>query len=232
MAGEERQSRMKFLITFLLLPPSAVTGQIRDHHQAEEQAEEGVRVTEIHGAAPVAMAHIASFYVDKATPGSDHETGNLHILYTDGIEVIETLPPKDKSADAKVALNQEGFADIEVADDKRTIGWTEMFDTCCTSYSIPLAVTVYRSGRRVLHIRQGLMVWYWTFLDGGNRFAVVWGPTHGPEAGDYQLYEAKTGRMLSEAHGDPDIQGLSAKAPKWAKQVEEQMHKQPSVVYP
>jgi hypothetical protein len=68
------------------------------------------------------------------------------------------------------------------------------------------------------------MVWYWTFLDGGKKIAAVWGTTHGPEIGDYQLYDARTGQILSEALGDVDIQALQPNAPKWAKETERKMH--------
>ena len=62
------------------------------------------------------------------------------------------------------------------------------------------------------------MLWYWTFRDDGKHVAAVWGPTHGPEVGDYQLYDVKTGRQVSEVFGDPETQSLKAGAPEWAKE--------------
>jgi hypothetical protein len=219
---------LAFFLTLLLLPGLTRAEQLK-HSQ---QLQEGVSVTEIQGPAAAETAHIVKYYVDKAAPGSDYETGSLHIVYTDGTEIIEKLPPKEKSTEANTVYNQEGISDLEVAADKRTIGWTEMVDNCCTSYSVPLSVAIYQSGKEVLHIQQGQMVWYWTFLDGGKRVSVVWGPTHGPEVGDYQLYDAKTGRMLSEVFGKEDIQALAPDAPEWAKLVEEKMHQRRSVTYP
>jgi hypothetical protein len=219
---------LALFLTLLLLPALTRADQLK-HRQ---QLQEGISVTEIQSSAPAQTAHITKYYVDKAAPGSDYETGNLHVIYTDGTEVIEKIPPKEKSTEANTVYNQEGISDIEVAADKRTIGWTAMVDNCCTSYTVPVSVAIYQSGKKVLHIQQGQMVWYWTFLSGGKHVAVVWGLTHGPEVGDYQLYDAKTGRMLSEVFGEEDIQGLAPNAPKWAKLVEEQMHKRPSTIYP
>jgi hypothetical protein len=182
----------------------------------------GVKVTEIKGNVPAENAYIIKYYVDKPSPDSGYETGNLHILYSDKREIIETLPPKEKSAETNVVYNQEGITDVKVAPDKRTIGWAETFDNCCTSYSIPIALAVYRSGNTILHIQQGQALWYWTFRDGGKHVASVWGPTHGPEVGDYQLYDVKTGRLVSEVFGDKATQSLSADAPEWAKETERQ----------
>jgi hypothetical protein len=116
------------------------------------------------------------------------------------------------------------FDQVEVAKDGRTIGWAQSYDSCCQSDAIPLVLSVYRSGKSIVHIRQGQMLWYWTFRDGGAHIAAVWGPTHGPEVGDYQLYDSTTGRMLSEVFGNTDTQALENDAPDWAKQTETAMH--------
>ncbi|MDR3612244.1 MAG: hypothetical protein P4L53_01675 [Candidatus Obscuribacterales bacterium] len=183
-----------------------------------------VTITKIRGAVPAETAHIVKYYVEKTKHDSEYDTGNLHIIYSDKTEVIEKVSPKAKSSDKNIIKNQEGIVDPSVAPDKRTIAWTETFDNCGTSYSIPLILAIYQSGKTILHIQQGQMVWYWMFLDGGKRIAAVWGTTHGPEIGDYQLYDSKTGRMLSETFGDVDTQFLKADAPEWAKQTERKMH--------
>jgi hypothetical protein len=81
-------------------------------------------------------------------------------------------------------------------------------------------LAIYGSGKAVLRIQQGQMLWYWTFRDSGKHAVAVWGPTHGPEVGDYQLYDAKTGHLISEVYGDPTTQSLRADAPEWAKETE------------
>ena len=181
-----------------------------------------VKITEIYGSVPADNAYIIKFYVDKPSPGSGYETGNLRISYSDKREIIETLLPKEKSTEKDIVYNQEGITDVKVAPDKRTIGWAETFDNYGQSYSIALALAIYRSGDTILHIMQGQQLWYWTFRDGEKHVAAVWGPTHGTQAGDYQLYDVKTGHLVSEAFGDSVTQSLSADTPDWAKETERQ----------
>jgi hypothetical protein len=186
-----------------------------------------VTITKMQGAVPAATAHIVKYYLDKPTPDSGYDTGNLHIVYNDGTEVVENVPPKVKSTITECLINTKGFDDLKLAEDRRTIGWTELFDNCATSYSIPEVLAIYQSGKTVFHISQGQMLWYWTFLDFGKHVTAVWGFTHGPGVGDYQLYDVKTGQMLSEVFGDAETQSLDPNAPEWAKQTEQQMNSQP-----
>jgi hypothetical protein len=183
-----------------------------------------VTYTDIRGSAPAQNAHIVKYYVDTASPGSGDETGNLHILYSDKTDISQTLRPKRKITDDSnhVVYNQKGITDVKMAPDKRTIGWAENIDNAATSYSIPYVLAIYRSGKTIMHIQQGQMLWFWTFRDDGKHIAAVWGPTHGREVGDYQLYDARNCRLLSEVFGDPATQSLSADAPEWAKEAERQ----------
>jgi hypothetical protein len=196
--------------------------------QTTEGGQPVVEVTPLKGNVPAEDAYIIKYDVDEPSPGSEYETGSLHIVYSNGTEIIEAPRPKEKSPETNVVFNQEGIADVKVAPDKRTIGWAENFDNCCTSYSVPLVLAIYRSGDNILHMKQGQMLWYWTFRDGGKRVAAVWGPTHGTDAGDYQLYDVKTGRMVSDVFGDLETQSLSADAPQWARETERQRREAPS----
>lgn len=179
-----------------------------------------VTFTKINNNSPAGNAYIVRFYVDRPSSESSYETGNLHILYSDNREITAALLPKEKSTASNVVYNQEGITEVKLAPDKRTIGWEETFDNCCTSYSVPLVLAVYRSGRTILRIQQGQMLWRWAFREGGKQVAAVWGATHGPEIGDYQLYDVETGRLISEVFGDPATQSLHADAPEWAKELD------------
>jgi hypothetical protein len=191
--------------------------------QAETADQPTVKSTKIETRVPSGNTQITNCYLDKPSPGSGYETGSLHIIYSDKTEIIEKLQPKEKSTEQNIVYNQEGIAEVKVAPDRRTIAWEETFDNCCTSYSIPLVLAIYRSGITILHIQQGQMLWYWVFRDGGKHIAAVWGTTHGPAVGDYQLYDTETGRVVSEVFGDPTTQSLSADAPLWAIETERQM---------
>jgi hypothetical protein len=68
------------------------------------------------------------------------------------------------------------------------------------------------------------MVWSWMFLDDSKRVAVVWGPTHGAEVGDFQLYDVESGRLLAEVYGLESTQALPPTAPGWAKQLEKKFN--------
>jgi hypothetical protein len=68
------------------------------------------------------------------------------------------------------------------------------------------------------------MIWSWMFLDGSRRVAVVCGPTHGPEVGDFRLYDVATGRMRAQAFGEESTQELEPDAPAWAKQLEKKLN--------
>jgi hypothetical protein len=69
------------------------------------------------------------------------------------------------------------------------------------------------------------MLWAWSFLDGGRKVATVWGLTHGPEVGDFQLFDINTGRMLAEVFGDEDTQQLKSDAPNWARDLQAELDK-------
>ena len=169
-------------------------------------------------------AQISKFFIAQPAAGSGYETGSLHIIYSDGTEIVQTLPPLKRSTDKQVVFNAVGFSGVELAQDRQTLGWTIKVENCCTSYSIPLSVVVFRH-KQVLHtFDQGQMVWSWMFLEGGKEVAVVFGPTHGPEVGDYRLYDVKTGNLVSEVWGDADAQSLKIGAPDWAKQLQDRLH--------
>jgi hypothetical protein len=194
------------------------------HAQASGTDQPTVTITQIQSAPPSESAHIEKYYVDKPAPDSDYDTGNLHIIYDDGTEVVEKLPPKEKSMKMDIVLNQEGITDPRVAEDKRTIGWTETFDNPDGTSRIPLVLAIYQSGKTVLELQQETTIWFWTFIDGGKFVAAVWGANHGPELRRYELYDAKTGRMVSQASNDEKTFLLKPNAPEWAKQTEQKMH--------
>jgi hypothetical protein len=171
--------------------------------------------------------YITKFFIAEPAPGSGYETGPLHIIYGDGTEIVQTLPPLKSSTDKEIVFNAVGFSGVELAQDRETLGWTINVQNCCTSYSIPLSVVVFQH-KRVLHtFDQGQMVWSWMFVERGKQVAVVFGPTHGPEVGDYRLYDVKAGNLVSEVCGDVDTQSLKTNAPDWAKRLQDRLHNKP-----
>ena len=167
---------------------------------------------------------ITKFFVAEPAVGSGYETGPLHIIYSDGTEIVQTLPSLKPSTDKEIVFNAVGFSGVELAQDRQTVGWTINVQNCCASYSIPLSVVVFQH-KQVLHtFDQGQLVWSWMFVEGGMQVAVAFGPTHGPEVGDYRLYDVITGKLVSEVWGDADTQSLKTGAPDWAKRLQYRLH--------
>jgi hypothetical protein len=145
-------------------------------------------------------AEITRFFVEEPRKDSGLETGPLHIIYSDGAEIVKALPPPKASTEKEAVFNAVGFSNVQLAEDRQTLGWTINVENCCTSYSIPLSVVVFRD-KQVLHtFRQGQMVWNWKFLQGGKQVEAVFGPTHGTDVGDNRLYDVKTGKLISETY--------------------------------
>jgi hypothetical protein len=178
-------------------------------------------------AAPAAVQTASVSAAARPTPASkvvrvfaerpdEYETGALHIVYSDGLDVAETVPA---TAAPKTEDSQAGFSELDVASDRQTVGWGETYWEGGQSYPVPLVLTLYRSGKILQRIRQGQMLWVWAFLDGANRVAALWGTTHGSDSGTYRLYDVKTGQMLAEFYGEEDIRDLDGNAPDWVKQL-------------
>jgi len=147
-------------------------------------------------------AEITKFFIGDPIEDSAYETGPLHILYDDGTEIVETLPPLEKSTEKDTVFNAVGFSDVQLAEDRQTLGWAIKVENCCTSYSIPLSVVVFRD-KQVLHtFDPGLMVWSWKFVQGGKQVEVVSGTVHGSDVGDDQVYDVTSGKLISDSLGD------------------------------
>jgi hypothetical protein len=182
-----------------------------------------VTTTEVQGDIPSKGATILKYEVDTTNADAYIATGNLTIEYSDGTKVVEKLPPAQKSTENETVFNEAGFNDVKISDDKRTIGWSELFENGGTSYPIPEALAIYRSGKTITHIRQGQMLWDWTFLDDAKRVAGVWGLTHGTSTGDYQLYDAETGQMLSELRKDTEVKSPGPETPAWVQHTDQKL---------
>ena len=170
------------------------------------------------------FAEVTKFFIEDSKKDSGYETGPLHIVYDDGTEVVRTLPPLEASTEKETVFNDVGYSDVHLATDRQTLGWTIDVENFCTSYPIPLRVVIFRHGKVLHSFAQGQMVWSWMFFRGGDVVAVVFGPTHGPEVGDYRLYDVQTGKLLSEVLGDEDTQSLKPDAPEWAQLLQEHLH--------
>jgi hypothetical protein len=115
-----------------------------------------------------------------------------HLVDTNGKDVAV---PKEE--------DQVDVSEPKLADDRQTAGWLIHQDNCCTSYSIPTGLLIYRAGKK-LNLGDGLMIYDWCFVDGGAKVAMSTGTVHGMQTRHLLLYDARSGRQLEEWSGDPD----------------------------
>jgi hypothetical protein len=92
-------------------------------------------------ARPKPGAYITEYCVAKAPP--NYETGPLHILYSDGSRFTVPVQPKHGIHNPRYRCedgNHEGFSQPQLADDRQTLGFLEIYDLCGQSYGHNRAV--------------------------------------------------------------------------------------------
>ncbi len=147
---------------------------------------------------PLASTAMAQTIV-RAYAGKD---GKAHLEYAGG--ATRTVPPEKK---------QVGCDHVSVAEDRRTVGWSVLVENCCTSYPVPIAVVLYRDGKKTV-IATGQMISQWRFVGRGERVAALSGPVHG-YASEAVLVDARSGKRLESWNGQGTV-------PQWAKGWEEE----------
>ncbi len=144
------------------------------------------------------LASATAQTVSRAYIGEDKR---VHLVFSNGATKVMTPEPK-----------QVDCAQVAISPDHRTVAWTMLIDNCCASYPVDIAIIVYRNGHKTV-ITPGQMVHEWRFEPGGNRIAVLSGPTHG-WAGQAQLYSI-SGKLLASWHGNGE-------PPSWAESWEDE----------
>jgi hypothetical protein len=149
-------------------------------------------------AAPAALlifnSLAAAQTVARAYAGTD---GKAHIVFANGR--TKTIAPEDQ---------QVGCEHVVVAADRHTVGWSVLYENCCTSYPIQTAVVTLRNDKKT-YISSPQMVHNWHFVGGGEQVAMLFGPVHGNPSG-VNLYDTGSGKLLHSWHG-------KSPAPRWAK---------------
>jgi hypothetical protein len=77
----------------------------------------------------------------------DATTGQVHIVYSDAQEIQVPRAKDQVSGETPV-----------VAPDHQTVGWSVNMPNCCTSYPIPTTLVIWKSGKVVQQIRDGMMI--------------------------------------------------------------------------
>ncbi|MBV9266332.1 MAG: hypothetical protein JO061_09210 [Acidobacteriaceae bacterium] len=136
----------------------------------------------------------------------DQDTGDVHLAYSNGNDI----PIKKWT---------ENVSDPKVASDRVTAGWL-LEDRAGTSYTVPQAVVVYRSGKvlRTLAPSDWPIIVEWRFFRGGTQVGFSSSALHGAEAErrSFELHDVQTGRILEswddQQHGNP---------PSWVQELSE-----------
>jgi hypothetical protein len=137
--------------------------------------------------------------VSRAYSGED---GKAHVVYSNN--ATKTISPEKQ---------QVGCENVSVAEDNRTVGWSVLVENCCTSYPIPMAVVVYKDGKKTV-IVPPQMIFRWQFIDSGKRISILFGPVHGNATGA-NVYDVRSGKLAASWNG----KGM---APKWAMDWQEE----------
>ena len=150
----------------------------------------GTYVLYVYAACLAAHGAFASTAIGRAYVDA---TGRAHVVYEDG---RDTRVPAEKD---QVSCDKPA-----IAPDRRTAGWLVNVPNCCTSYPVPITLVIYRSGRVIARIGDGMMLYGWKFVDGGRKVAVSSGTVHGMTFVHFTLYEASTGKLLATWDGHED----------------------------
>ncbi len=145
----------------------------------------------------MACASASAQQVDRASADPD---GTVRVVLKNG---KQKTVAKEK--------DQVDHGEFVGSRDGRAIGWTEMFPNCCTSYPIPLVVTIFRDGR-VKRFRPGMMIYRWQFWKDGAQVAFCSGTVHSDQGVTCELHDVASGRKLVSFEGMP-----SDKSPEWAR---------------
>jgi len=153
-----------------------------------------------------AIALSSSLFAQSATTLDKVYIGKSHLIHLVGSSGKDTTMPKEKG--------QVDVSAPKLSTDKQTAGWLIHEDNCCTSYSIPTRLLIFRADKK-LRLGDGLMIYDWCFVDGSARVAVSTGTVHGMVDRHLLLYDASSGQQLQEWNGKDD-----EAPPPWAKDLE------------
>ena len=147
-------------------------------------------------------------YADSSDPAAG--SGPLWVAYGPGKRVTITDNRQFVLYGAAQGM-QTDFDDLQLAPDRRTLGWLAEYMACAQSYPCALQLVVFREGRIIRQFKpQYGIIWFWEFLDGGRQVAVQSGFPHGDATGQYILYDIASGTLLQKYEG-------TGVAPDWVR---------------
>ena len=141
---------------------------------------------------------LARIYIEPAT-------GDIHLVDSTG-------------RDSAIRRSSEAVRDPKVAVDKMTAGWL-LEDRAGTTYTVPQALVLYRSGRiaRTITPSSWPIIMAWQFFADGKQVCFSSTALHGAESErrSYELHDVRTGKII-ERWDDR----LSRTIPRWAEELD------------
>jgi hypothetical protein len=146
-----------------------------------------------------------------AQSNTANSIGRAYVDSDGGVQIVDG---KGKNIKPLKEKGQVSCDSVSVAEDKETVGWLAQFPNCCTSYPIGLTLVIWRSGKIIQRLGNGMVIARWHFVAGGKQAAFYANTVHGDLAPHYELRDLQTGRQLDKWDGP-----LTDKAPSGAQQL-------------
>jgi len=157
-------------------------------------------------AALIVFSFVMCGQVVKKSPNPklvDHlevdENGAVHVFHTDGTEF---KAPKEKG--------QESSESAQVGEGGHAAGWLATFQVCCQNYATPGTLIIYRPGKPLQRLGNGMLIEDWVFCADSKQVAFYTNTPHGNLNPRYELHDIETGRLLEKWVGPP-----TEKSPGW-----------------
>jgi hypothetical protein len=136
--------------------------------------------------------------------------------YVDSAGAVHVVDANGKDVKPKPEKHQADAIGPVISPDHLTVGWLVEYPTCCTSYPVQLTLVIYRHGRVIRRLSNGMMIYTWRFVNGGKQLAFSSGPTHGEHLPHFELQDVQSGRLLEKFEGH-----LTAESPHWTDNLSE-----------
>ena len=135
--------------------------------------------------------------------------GNLRVTFNQGVEMTVSKEM------GRYDVGQESFDFIQIAKNKKSVGWLATYRVCAQSYACTPELVLLDSKRKLIYIVPDYgVVWSWTYIKDGDQVAIHYGFPHGDTPDEYVLYDAPTGKKITV------FSGSEQSAPKWAKEIQ------------
>lgn len=132
--------------------------------------------------------------------------GNLRVIFNNKEELTVI---KEKG---RYDVEQEGFENIQIAKNKRYVGWLATYRICAQSYACTAELVLFTNKNYQVHITpDGGIIWSWVFIHDGDQVAIHSGFPHGDAEGKYELYDVVSGKRSAFFNSD------KTSAPPWVQ---------------